>query len=171
MFFIMVVFGLTQGMQPIVGYNYGARQSKRMLRAFRYTVIAASGITTVGFLMGECIPRLMARAFTTNHELIDFSVTGMRIVVAIFPIVGFQIATSQFFQSIGNARVAIILSLTRQVFFLIPALFILSSVFGLNGVWVSIPVADLAASFFTFVVLKIQLNKMRLDNRQPSEEG
>ena len=171
MLFVMVVLGLTQGMQPIVGFNYGARQRRRMLKAFRFTVIAASGITTAGFLMGEFIPHLIARAFTSNNELTDLTITGMRIVIAAFPTVGFQIVTANFFQSIGNSRVAAVLSLTRQVFFLIPALFILSSIFGLNGVWASIPASDLAASIFTFIVLKIQLNKIRSDHREPSEGG
>ncbi|MHC1729526.1 MAG: MATE family efflux transporter [Syntrophobacteraceae bacterium] len=164
MLFAMVVIGLTQGMQPIAGYNYGARQIERVIRVFRYTVVAASCVTTAGFLIGECIPQLTARAFTDNPELIALSTTGMRITMAMFPVVGFQIVTCSLFQSIGQARIAIILSLSRQVLILIPALIILPWFFGLNGVWAAIPVADLLASVLTFFVLKAQIGKFRSGN-------
>ncbi|NPU86261.1 MAG: MATE family efflux transporter [Syntrophaceae bacterium] len=168
MFFIMVVIGLNQGMQPIVGYNYGAHQSERVFRAFRYTAIAATCITAIGFLMGELIPGLIARAFTTHQELIDLSTTGMRIVLVMFPLVGFQMVTSNLFQSIGKAKTAIFLSLSRQVMFLIPLLFILSHAFGLEGVWLALPASDVLASLLTLVVLKMQMGKIRSECWQPS---
>ncbi len=161
MFIAMVVIGLTQGMQPIVGYNFGAHKRDRVVKTFRYTVVAASCVTSAGFLTAECIPGLIARAFTTNRELIDLSTTGMRIALAMFPIVGFQMVTSNLFQSIGKARVSIYLSLSRQVLLLIPALFVLSHLFGLNGVWAAMPASDLAASVLTFAVLRNQVGKFR----------
>ncbi|PKN33959.1 MAG: MATE family efflux transporter [Deltaproteobacteria bacterium HGW-Deltaproteobacteria-19] len=170
MFFIMVVIGLNQGMQPIVGYNYGARQGERVFRTFRYTVIAATGVTAAGFLMAECIPGLIARAFTTHQELIDLSTTGMRIVFVMFPLVGFQMVSSNLFQSIGKAKVAIFLSLSRQVLFLIPLLFVLSHAFGLEGVWVALPASDILASLLTLVVLKMQVGKIRAECRQTTGE-
>lgn len=163
MFFIMVVIGLNQGMQPIVGYNYGARQGERVFRAFRYTAIAATGITTAGFLMGELMPGLIARAFTTHRELIDLSVTGMHIVLVMFPLVGFQMVTSNLFQSIGKAKISIVLSLSRQVLFLIPLLFLLSHAFGLEGVWLALPVSDVLAFLLTLIVLKLQTGKIRAE--------
>jgi Na+-driven multidrug efflux pump len=157
----MVVIGLTQGMQPIAGYNHGAQKTDRVIKVFRYTVIAATCVTTTGFLMAECIPRLIARAFTSNPELIAFSTTGLRLVSAAFPVVGFQIVTSSLFQSIGQARIAIFLSLSRQVVMLIPSLFIMPGFFGLNGVWAAIPASDLLATVLTYIVLKIQVRKFR----------
>lgn len=159
MFFAMIVIGFTQGMQPIAGYNFGANQWHRIREVFRYTVKAATCVTVAGFLMGECIPGPIARAFTTSPDLIDLSTTGMRIVLAMFPLVGFQMVTANLFQSIGKARISILLSLSRQVLFLIPALFILSHIFGLNGVWWSMPAADLAATVLTFIVLRDQMKK------------
>lgn len=161
MFFAMVVLGLTQGMQPIAGYNYGANQWRRVIEVFRYTVMAASCVTFTGFLMVECVPGLISRAFTTSRDLIDLSTTGMRIVFAVFPLVGFQMVTSNLFQAIGKVQISILLSLSRQVLFLIPALFFLSHIFGLNGVWASMPASDLAASVLTFIVLKNQMKRNR----------
>lgn len=171
MLFIMVVIGLNQGMQPIVGYNYGARQGERVFRTFRYTVIAATGVTAAGFLMAECIPGLIARSFTTHQELIDLSTTGMRIVFVMFPLVGFQMVSSNLFQSIGKAKVAIFLSLSRQVLFLIPLLFVLSHAFGLEGVWMALPASDILASLLTLVVLKMQVGKIRAECRQTTGEN
>lgn len=158
----MIVIGFNQGMQPIVGYNYGARQIPRVLRTFKLTIIAGTSVTCFGFLLAEIFPEFIASAFTNNSELINLSVTGMRLNLMMFPIVGFQIVASSFFQSIGKAKVSIFLSLTRQVLFLIPALIILPRFFGLNGVWLGGPVADITSSLLTLFVLKWQLKKLNL---------
>lgn len=121
MVFIMIVIGLNQGMQPIVGYNFGARKFDRVARALRYAIFAAVAVTTSGFLMAEIFPHLLANMFTGDQELIDIASHGMRIVLIMFPIVGFQMVTANFFQSIGKVRKAILLSLTRQMLFLVPA--------------------------------------------------
>ena len=163
MFFIMVVIGLNQGMQPIVGYNYGARQGDRVFKAFRLTAVAATCVTAAGFLMGEIMPGLIARAFTTHRELIDLSVTGMRMALVMFPLVGFQMVTSNLFQSIGKAKISIFLSLSRQVLFLIPLLFLLSRAFGLEGVWLALPVSDVLAFLLTLIVLKMHAGKIRAE--------
>lgn len=165
MFIAMIVLGFTQGMQPIAGYNYGANQWHRVGEVFRYTVIAASCVTCSGFLLVECIPGLISRAFTTNRELVDLSTTGMRIVIAMFPLVGFQIVTANLFQAIGKVHISIVLSLSRQVLLLIPALFVLSHFFGLNGVWAAMPASDLGASVLTFIVLKNQMKQDPARNR------
>jgi len=158
---VMVVIGFNQGMQPIVGYNYGAGQMPRVIRTFKLTIIAGTCVTCVGFLLAELFPGAIASAFTTNRELIDMATTGMRLTLIMFPIVGFQVVTSSFFQSIGNAKISIFLSLTRQMLFLIPALLILPHFWGLNGVWLSVPVADFTSSLLTLVVLWWQMDKLK----------
>jgi putative MATE family efflux protein len=157
--FVMITVGLNMGMQPIVGYNFGAAQFDRARRAYRLAVIAATCITTFGFLLGEIFPRALASVFTSDPQLIDQIVTAMRFTFLLFPVIGFQMVTSSFFQSIGKARVAIVLSLSRQVLFLIPFLIVLPLFWGLNGVWAAGPASDLTASVVTFFVLKAQMQK------------
>ncbi len=158
---VMIVIGFNQGMQPIVGYNFGARQVHRVTRTFKLTIFAGTIVTCVGFLFAECFPKLIASAFTTNNELINLAATGMRLNLLMFPIVGFQIVTSNFFQAIGKAKISIFLSLTRQILFLIPALLILPHFFGLNGVWLASPTADFISSLLTLLVLLWQTKKLK----------
>ncbi|MDD2288717.1 MAG: MATE family efflux transporter [Bacteroidales bacterium] len=160
--FPMVVLGLTQGMQPIVGYNYGAGNFSRMNKALKYTIFLATGVTTIGFLIGEFMPRMVASVFTTDEELIGYSVEGLRIVLIFFPIIGFQMASSYFFQSIGMTKKAIFMSLTRQVLFLIPGLLILPSFFGLKGIWYSMPLSDLLSAIVAAFLLASQYKKTNL---------
>lgn len=159
--FVMVVIGLNQGMQPIAGYNYGAQAFPRVRQVLRYTIYGATLITTTGFLVGELCPELCVRAFTTDEELIRLSAQGMRIIVMFFPIIGFQMATTNFFQSIGHAGKSIFLSLTRQLIFLIPLLIVLPHFYGLDGVWYSMPVSDVLASVVAGVMLFVQYRKFK----------
>lgn len=159
---VMIVIGFNQGMQPIVGYNFGAHQISRVIRTFKLTIFAGTCVTSFGFLLAEVFPKLIASAFTTNNELINLAATGLRLNLMAFPIVGFQIVTSNFFQSIGKAKVSIFLSLTRQVLFFIPALIILPHFWGLRGVWLGAPVADFISSLLTLLVLQWQIKKIRL---------
>ena len=159
--FVMIVMGLNQGMQPIAGYNYGARQYHRVNQVMKLTVIAATLVTTSGFLIGELVPKLAVSAFTSDETLINLSARGLRIVVMFFPIIGFQMVTSNFFQSIGMARKAIILSLSRQVLILIPCLIILPIFWDADGVWYSMPISDLAASFIAGVMLYKQFQTFK----------
>ena len=159
--FVMIVMGLNQGMQPIAGYNYGALQMDRVVEVLRKTIFYATLITTAGFLAGELIPRLIVRIFTPDETLMDLAVYGMRITVMFFPLVGFQMVVSNFFQSIGMAKKAIFLSLTRQVIFLIPFLLILPHFFGIIGVWASLPAADLVAFIVSAIMLVIQIKKFK----------
>ena len=160
-FFVMIVMGINQGMQPIAGYNYGARQFDRVDRVLKLTIIGATCVTTLGFLIGELAPRLAVSVFTDDPELVRLSAEGMRIVFFCFPIIGFQMVTSNFFQSIGMASKAIFLSLTRQMLFLLPALIILPRFFGAAGVWYSMPVSDLLASLVAMVMLVSQFRKFK----------
>lgn len=167
-FFVMIVMGLNQGMQPIAGYNFGAKQYDRVLRVLKLTTMGAVCVTTCGFLLGELAPRLAVSAFTTDPELVRLAADGMRIVFISFPIVGFQMVTTNYFQSIGMAGTAIFLSLTRQLLFLIPGLLILPRLFDLHtqwngswGVWCAIPMADLLAAVVAAFMLSYQLRRFR----------
>ena len=119
-FFVMIVMGLNQGMQPIAGYNFGAQQFERVTRVLKLTIYSATCVTVAGFLIGELCPHLVASAFTTDAQMIDLAAHGMRILVMCFPIIGFQMVATNFFQSLGMAKKAIFLSLTRQLLFLLP---------------------------------------------------
>lgn len=152
--FAMIVLGLTQGMQPIVGYNFGARQYSRVNEALKITIFLATCVTTLGFLLAEIIPRFLSTMFTSDNDLIEKSIYGLRIVFATFPIVGFQMVASNFFQSIGQAKKSIFLSLTRQVLCLIPFLIILPQFWGITGIWISMPISDIIATFISFTLLR-----------------
>ena len=167
-FFVMIVMGINQGMQPIAGYNFGARQYDRVLRVLRLTIIGATCVTGAGFLMGELAPRLAVSAFTNDPELIRLAVEGMRIVFVCFPIIGFQMVATNFFMSIGMAGKAIFLSLSRQLLFLMPGLIFLPHIFDVHtrwdgswGVWCAMPLSDLMASVVAFFMLVYQLRKFR----------
>ena len=159
--FVMIVLGLNQGMQPIVGYNFGAKQYNRVTGALKLTIIIATAIMTLGFLAAEIFPRAICMIFTTDEELIQHAVKGMRIVFMCFPIVGFQIVTGNFFQSVGMAGKSVFLSLTRQLLFLLPGLLILPHFFGTNGIWISMPVSDALSSFVAFVILYTQMKNFK----------
>lgn len=158
---VMIVMGLNQGMQPIAGYNFGAKLYGRVNKVLKQTIIYATAVTTFGFLVGMLVPDLVVGIFTSDAELTELSVTGLRITVMFFPIIGFQMVTSNFFQSIGMAGKAIFLSLTRQMLILLPCLLILPQFFGVAGVWYSMPVSDLLASLIALVMLVCQFRKFR----------
>jgi putative MATE family efflux protein len=160
--FVMIVFGLVQGMQPIAGYNFGAKHSDRVNRVLKLTIMLATGVMTVGFVISELFPHAVASAFTTDKDLIDIVVPGLRIVMIFFPVIGFQMVASNFFQSIGVPGKAIFMSLTRQVLFLLPLLLILPSFFGIKGVWYSMPAADLLASVIAAYLLMLQYRKTNI---------
>ena len=151
--FIMIVMGLNQGMQPIAGYNFGAQQFHRVDRVLKLTIYGATAVTVTGFLIGELMPELAVSIFTTHEGLLQLSAKGLRIVVMFFPIIGFQMVTSNFFQSIGMASKAIFLSLTRQLLFLVPCLLVPPRFWGSTGIWISMPISDLAASIVAGIML------------------
>ncbi|MDX9725947.1 MAG: MATE family efflux transporter [Bacteroidales bacterium] len=157
--FVMIVLGLNMGMQPIAGYNFGAGQYDRVNRVLMLTIFLATAVTTIGFVIGVFFPRAVASLFTTDRELIDISVRGLRIVLVLFPVVGFQMVASTFFQSIGMAGKAIFMSLTRQVLFLLPMLLVLPTVFGVKGVWYSMPAADFLSGIVAVILLVAQYRK------------
>jgi len=153
--------GITQGMQPIAGYNYGAQQFQRVTKVLKLSIWGATAVTTLTFLVGELMPELAVSLFTTDEGLINRAATGFHIVVIFFPIVGFQMVTSNFFQSIGLASKAIFLSLTRQLLFLLPMLIILPLFMGANGIWWSMPISDCLASLVAAILLYKQMKSFK----------
>ena len=151
--FVMLIMGFTQGMQPIAGYNYGAKQYDRVKQVLKMTIVCATICTTLGFLAGELFPRTLVSLFTRDETLKLLSAHALRIDVAVFPIVGFQIVVSNFFQCIGYVNKAIFLSLSRQLIFLIPFLIIFPRFWGTDGVWWSMPASDLVAAVIAFVMI------------------
>lgn len=148
-------------MQPIAGYNFGAKLYPRVTKVLKATICCATAVTTAGFLIGMFIPETLSSIFTSDTDLIGISAKGFRIVVLFYPIVGFQMVTSNFFQSIGMASKAIFLSLTRQMLFLVPCLLVLPHYYGQLGVWASMPAADLAASIVSGCMLWWQFRQFR----------
>ena len=165
--FIMVAQGFNQGMQPIVGYNYGARQYGRVLTILKYTIICATCVTTLAFLIGLLFPREVAAAFVdssngiADQAMVDVVAQGLGVAMLVFPLVGFQIVAGGFFQYIGRAPLAMFLSTTRQLLFLLPLLLILPAKYGAMGAWVSMPLADAASIVVAAVLLTMQIRKFR----------
>ena len=153
--FAMIVMGLNQGMQPIAGYNYGAKQYDRMLKSFYLTCLYATGVMGIVFLLGECCPRLMTQMFTHDEILIDLTIKPMRIICSSMLIVGFQMVTGNLFTSIGKAGKAIFLSLTPLTL-LLPMIFEAP----LDGVWWSIPVSDTLSAITAVIVLLTSRKKL-----------
>ena len=159
--FVMVVLGLTQGMQPIVGYNYGARQHDRVRKTLMLTIFWGTAVTTLGFIVCEFIPETVAKAFTTEEKLIEKTAWAMRVMSVFMPLIGFQLVTTNFFQSIGKVNKSIFLSLTRQVLLLIPLLVCLPLFIGEDGVWYSMPISDIIAAVLTVIMLWIQFREWK----------
>lgn len=163
--FVMIIMGFNQGMQPIAGYNFGARLYHRVTEVTRLTMRWAVGVASLGFLLCQLTPEVIIGLFTTDQELIDIASKGLHIVFAVYPIVGFQMVATNFFMSIGMSRKAIFLSLTRQLIFLIPCLIILPPLMGQIGVWISIPVADVMAASVTAFMLIRQFKKFKMERQ------
>jgi putative MATE family efflux protein len=160
--FIMIVIGLNQGMQPIAGYNYGAGRMDRVIEVLRKAIFYATLIMTAGFTLVELFPRAVASIFTTEQQLVDIAVPGLRWIFAIYPLIGFQMVSSAYFQSIGKPVKSIILATTRQVAILIPFLLIFPNLWGITGVWASMCISDALS-----VVLAILLlyNELKTKNK------
>ncbi len=162
--FVMIVMGFNQGMQPIAGYNYGAGLNSRVDQALRKTIVRATLVTTSGFLIAQLFPTAVVSVFTKDEELIRLAVNGMRIVFLTYPIIGFQMVTANFFQSIGMPGKSMFMSLSRQLLFLLPGLLILPQIWGINGVWYSMPIADTISSVVAAIMLVNQLRKFKQEN-------
>lgn len=166
-FFLMPIFGINQGSQPIIGFNYGAKQFKRVKEALKLAIFAATAISTLGFILTQFFTVSMIRIFNDDPILIEATIKGMRIFLIMLPLIGFQIVSANYFQAVGKAPKAMFLSLLRQVIVLIPMLLIMPRFFGLTGVWIAGPIADFTASLITALFL---YNEMKhLDQSDENE--
>lgn len=168
--FVMINMGVNQGMQPIAGYNYGAMRYDRLMKVVKYSIIAATAIMTIGFIIAMTIPGTCARLFTTDPTLIDLSAKGIRYIMVAFPVVGYQMVVSNFFQSIGKAKISIVLSLSRQLLILLPLLLVLPTMFGINGVWVSMPVSDTLSAFMAAWIMIVYMRKFKKQHNEITNE-
>lgn len=159
---VMIVLGFNQAMQPIAGYNYGAKQYDRVVRVLKLTCYAATVVTTTGFLVAMIFAEPLVALFTDHDSLQQLSAEGLRLMICMFPIVGAQMVISNFFQCIGKASKAILMSTSRQLLFLVPGLIIFPQFFGTWGVWISMPVSDVISTFVAAMLLVPELKKLRL---------
>ncbi|MDD5896381.1 MAG: MATE family efflux transporter [Prevotellaceae bacterium] len=169
--FIMINMGVNQGMQPIAGYNYGAQKLDRMMRVLKLAMIAGTCVTTTGFLVAEFLPELCVTLFTTDATLASLSVNALRVMMAAMPIVGYQMVITNFFQSIGMAKISILLSLSRQLLLLLPLLLVLPPIIGLDGVWMSMPVSDSLSALFALVMMVRYMNKFKRQHKEMTANG
>jgi putative MATE family efflux protein len=151
--FVMIVIGINQGMQPIAGYNYGAKLQSRVVEVLKKSIFFATIVMVVGTVVIQLFPHTVASIFSYEQELIDVAASGLRWVFFCYPLVGFQMVSSAFFQSIGKPNKAIILSITRQVLFLVPLLLILPISLHVTGVWISMTISDFISVILTAILL------------------
>lgn len=159
--FVMINMGLNQGMQPIAGYNYGAQRFDRLMQVLKLASITATVIMTTGFAIAMLFPRTCASLFTRDETLISLSAHAIKMMMMMFPIVGYQMVVTNFFQSIGKVKLSIFLSLSRQLIFLLPLLIILAPIFGIDGVWAAMPASDAAASIVAAWLMIVYMRKFK----------
>lgn len=169
MLVLMPIFGINQGCQPIIGYNYGAKKYDRVKHALKLAILAATTITTTGFICIQLFPDKLIGIFNKDPQLVAIGVHGIRIYLFMLPIIAFQIVSSNYFQAIGKAKISMFLSLSRQVIILIPLLFILPKFLGLNGVWASGPSSDALSSIITGIFLFVEIK--HLNNLHGEDKG
>ena len=162
--FVMVTMGVCQGMQPIAGYNYGAENYNRMLEVLKLATIAGTAVCAVGFVIAMLFPEACVRLFTSDTNLIANSVVAMRYMMSMFLIIGAQMVITNFFQSIGKAKISIFLSLSRQLIFLVPLIAVLPHYMGLNGVWLAMPLSDAIAAIMAYTMIFIYIKKLKIQN-------
>lgn len=161
MLMLMPIFGISQGLQPIIGYNYGAGLYSRVIKALKIAITAATFFSTAGFLVIEIFDKEIIMLFNGSPELVLLGSEAMRINLCMLPVIGFQIIGANYFQAVGKAGYAIVLSMSRQLIMLIPLLLILPRILGLNGVWLASPVSDFSAAVLTGIFLFRELRKLR----------
>jgi putative MATE family efflux protein len=165
MVFFMFVMGVTQGMQPIVGYNYGAKKYDRMLRCVWISIAVATSILLFGWSLSMLFPHQMARIFTTDPTLLDMAAHGIVLDMLVFFVVGSQAVITNFFQCIGKVKISIFLSLSRQLIFLLPMAFVFPYFWGLDGVWYAMPASDFVAFVITIPILIWHIRKFRVNGK------
>ncbi len=154
MFIVMPIFGINQGIQPIIGYNFGAKLFQRVKKVFELAITTATIICVIGFAVVMIFSENIISFFSKgDKELIEIGARALRIYLLMLPIVGYQIVNGAYFQSVGKPKQAMILTITRQVLFLIPAILIFPNFFQLDGIWISVPVSDFAAAILSGIFL------------------
>jgi putative MATE family efflux protein len=176
MMVVFCVIAINMAAQPIIGFNYGARQFLRVKKTLKIAIIAATAITTAGFIAVQVFPVAIIGLFNrSDPRLPEVGVRGMRILLAAFPVVGFQVVSSNFFQAIGKARTAMLLNMLRQVILLIPLVLLLPMALKIDGVWLAGPLADITAAAITAVAIRREVNRLNCWHRQeieiPEPEG
>lgn len=159
--FVFIVIGICQGMQPIIGYNYGSGRFNRLIKTFTLAACCGVLVTTTGSVLGALMPRSIASMFMQDAEQIECAVNCLKITTLTFWMVGFQIVTTNLFQALGMAGKSIFLSLTRQMIFMVPLLFTLPHIWGLNGVWATYPISDFLSVLVAIVMLTMLMRKIR----------
>ena len=159
--FVMINMGVNQGMQPIAGYNFGAYRYDRLMRVLKLSIIAATVVSVSGFLLSQLMPMQCARLFTTDQTLMNISATGISTMMIAFPLVGCQMVITNFFQSIGKAKISMFLSLSRQMIFLLPLLLLLPLIWGVKGVWWSMPISDTLSAVATIYMMARFMCKLK----------
>jgi Na+-driven multidrug efflux pump len=168
----MPVLGVSQGAQPIIGFNFGARQYTRVRATWKMAVWAGTGIALTGYLAIHIWPEQLVGLFSNGDAaLTNLTTHAMFIYLALIPIVGFQIISSTYFQAVGKARQAIVLSLSRQVLFFIPLLLILPHYWGVEGVWWAAPIADFLAVSLSATMIYFEMRKLRQDELKSQPDG
>ncbi len=177
MIFAMPIFGINQGSQPIIGYNYGSGKYDRVKETVKYGVIAATMIVILGWCVVQFFPHTLIRMFNSDPELISIATSGMKIFLFMIPVTGMQIISSNYFQSIGKAKISMFLSLLRQVILLIPCLLILPSVplfngkpLGLTGIWLSGAISDGLSSLITLIIFYNSVKKLNKNKKVECEK-
>jgi putative MATE family efflux protein len=169
MLILMPIFGINQGAQPLIGYNYGARRFDRVKQTLRLAIAAATVVVLAGFAVVELFPGALIGLFSRDSpELTAIAVTAIRICLAALPIVGFQIVAASYFQAVGKPRESMLLMLSRQVLLLIPAILILPRFLGLRGIYYAVPLADLGSALLTGTWLALELRRL---GRQHEEQA
>ncbi|ADK13913.1 MATE family efflux transporter [Clostridium ljungdahlii] len=164
---LMPIFGINQGSQPVIGFNYGAKLHRRVKKALLLAIAAATFISAAGGIAVQVFPTVLVNMFNkSDMNLTNITVNGIKIFMIMFPIIGFQIVSSNFFQAIGKAKISMFLALLRQVIVLIPMLLILPRIFKLNGVWMAAPVSDAVASILTALFLYFEIKKLNSNEKE-----
>ncbi|MGL5616625.1 MAG: MATE family efflux transporter [Sarcina sp.] len=171
MMFLMPTFGLNQGAQPIIGYNYGAKKFKRVKQTLVYAIVAATVIVSVGSILIQAFPEVAIKMFNNDPEMVSIGVQGIRIFLAMLPIIGFQAISTNYFQAVGKAKVSMFLSLLRQVILLIPLLIILPRYFGLMGVWLAGPTSDFLSALITGVFITKEMKVLKREEMKLIENN
>lgn len=168
--FFMPIFGMNQGLQPIIGFNYGANNFKRVREALKVGILAATAVCIVGFVLIQLIPEVFIGFITKDPDIRKMGAEGIRRFMLLMPLIGTQIISANFFQAIGKAQKSFILSMLRQVILLIPLILILPNFMGLIGIWTAVPISDFTATVMTAVVLYFEMKILRKAEQSYHEE-